>query len=202
MGLWVCMNKMGLCVCVLHLPWKSNSNCSKGILGRALRCQKINSGKCSFIKTIATAAAGTSLCTHAGTPPCCPSHTPLCLRHSCTTRWQSSFQLQSMQDTQPFSYQSTIPSEFVLLIPTLPNKHPALCCPTTGVPKVYTWVVLQWYHNGHCSQKGRPESAQGLKRPAKARTGIPEIISFPIDYLLLPFCLFPWTAVVVSCSTH
>lgn len=34
---------------------------------------------------------------------------PLCLKHSCTTRLQSSFQLKTMQDPQPFSYQPTIP---------------------------------------------------------------------------------------------
>lgn len=55
---------------------------------------------------------------------------PLCLRHSCTPRWQSSFQLQSVQDPQPLSYQPTIPGAFVPLTHIL-GFQKGNCKPTT-----------------------------------------------------------------------
>lgn len=170
MGSWVCMNKMGLSVCVYcFCPGNQTATAARASWEGPSGAKREIQGNVPLLK-ILQQLLQVLPCAHMQAPLLPAHHThPPCLRHSCTTRWQS-FQLQSMQDPQPVSYQPTITGPFVLPTPTLPNKHPALCCPTTGVSKVYTPVVLQWYHNRHCSQKGRPESAQGLKRLAKART--------------------------------
>lgn len=120
-----------------------------------------------------------------------PLHHPhlLCLRHSCTTRWQSSFRLKSVQKPQPFFYQRAM--------------HPWCVCP----PQTY---CSQWMPcpvppeegespNCRCRRdhvlalqqalqpRGQAGECRGSEMASQGKNfqGIPEIISFPLDSLFL-----------------
>lgn len=98
-------------------------------------------------------------------PPSCPSHTsplPQTLLHKVFN-----FNLCRTHSPSP----TNLPS--LVRLSSSPLPFPINILPCAVLPQetpMYTPVALQWYHNRHSSQKGRPQSAQGLKKPAKART--------------------------------
>lgn len=136
------------------------------------------------------------ICSHAPLPVNI-TH-PLCHKHSCTTRWQSSFQLKSVQAPQPFSYPGRT-SLVHLSLSHLPFPRSGLPCP---VPPEASLVVLAAQQALQPKGQARECTGSEMASQDKDFPGFPETVSLRlIGSLFLTFYhLFPWTEVVVSCS--
>lgn len=142
MSWWCCgfaQTRWGqLCVYVLHLPWKSKS-LRKSILGRALWCQRRNSGKYSFIKQLQQLLHVLPYA-HAVMPPFLSiSHILSATNILAQSGDKVVFNLNLCRHHSPsLTNRSYIPGAFVPLTPTIPSEWPALSCPTRNESPKYT----------------------------------------------------------------